>query len=156
MEKAVYTRIGAERRALLPYLPSWMLKTPSFFVRLRPQHDRYGPNQLQTDSSDKASSHCVLVGNNSWNSLEHWPAPDWNSSTTSRDSKSCSVQKHLLFPTGHKTLKLLPTESSKESPFITMVLSQCTGRSGSQFNLPLPEGIRALLGSNPLCRLLQE
>lgn len=42
------------------------------------------------------------------------------------------------------------------NPFITMVLSKCTGRSGSQFHLPLPERIRALLGSNPLCRLLQE
>lgn len=68
----------------------------------------------------------------------------------------CSMQKHLLFPTGHRTQAASHTQSSQESPFITMALSQGTGRSDSQFHLPLPEGIRALWGSSPLCGLLLE
>lgn len=47
----------------------------------------------------------------------------------------CSMQKHLFFPTRHlkehKTPEGLPTQGNQESPFITVVLTQCTWRSVS-------------------------
>lgn len=147
MENPAYTRTGAERRALLHYLPSWIPKTPSFLVGLKPQHDRYGPNQHQADSSAKASSICALVKDSSWNSLEHWLAPDWNSSTTSRDSTPLLHAK-ASFSNRAQDSNCFPTEQPGK-PFPHHGSLTMRRKVRSQFHLPLPEGIRALSGSNP-------
>lgn len=128
--KPLYARVEAEwfgeaGRALFCDLPSWILKTPGFFVRLKPQQDRYGPNQHQADSSGNGHSTCALVRNSPWNCKQsqqhprtdqlHTETAAWGSQVAQQAGTAldCSTQKHLFFPMGHlkehKTLKRLPT-----------------------------------------------